>query len=432
MSALHALLRSDLKTLLVTCVWLFVCLQYVAPYFILLPIALIPKFGVGLYRKITTMIDIPGRGALLCIPFSWCGARVHFQGMSALRALRDSGGSGLVLSTHCSRIDWLIGLWMGDHLGIRTGFVAEATIALLPLLGWSRFLMGDIFITRAFDKDRTRIEKNIQSFHRDGVRRLMFVAPEGFVADPGSKVGDEYIPKCDEFMKAEGRAPLTHLLTPRYKGMSVFHKHARDGVISVAMAYVEDAQFDGKGKLVGGTNASKGLRDPARTVPDLHSIFRGGLSVLIQGGKVTIGQDETKIKSQLLDDQAFKDAMLRRLDETGEFFDVQKMNDYYAGTVSPAEDLAISHLWLNLTLLGQTTISVGALTLGLRVTVLGACQYIVYVILGILCLHGGTHYAARLLTGVESRESICGETAIKAVIELVSSIHKPKKKQKAA
>ncbi len=68
----------------------------------------------------------------------------------------------------------------------------------------------------------------------------------GFIADPGSAIGEKYIPECEAFMQVRtsplrsaadakgtrtlthpsapsarmqsmGRAPLTHVLTPRYK-----------------------------------------------------------------------------------------------------------------------------------------------------------------------------------------------------------------------
>ena len=36
----------------------------------------------------------------------------------------------------------------------RVGFVAEVTTALMPIIGWSRYLLGDILLQRAFHKDR--------------------------------------------------------------------------------------------------------------------------------------------------------------------------------------------------------------------------------------------------------------------------------------
>lgn len=47
-----------------------------------------------------------------------------------------------------------------------------------------------------------------------------------------------------------------------------------------------------------------------------------------------------------------------------------------------------------------------------------------YVVCGIACLHGSTHYGARLLTGSGSMESLCGETAIKAALGLCISAFK--------
>ena len=55
-----------------TSIWLMQCLAYFLPLFLLLPVALIPKFGVTLYRKITGVYDHYGRLTVMAIPFSWC------------------------------------------------------------------------------------------------------------------------------------------------------------------------------------------------------------------------------------------------------------------------------------------------------------------------------------------------------------------------
>ena len=92
------------------------------------------------------------------MPYSWSGTKVYVENYDAFLRLKQRGNA-VFLSTHCSRIDWLIGVYLcaldwPDTA--RVGFVAEATTALMPVIGWSRMLFGDIVITRAFHKDGTR------------------------------------------------------------------------------------------------------------------------------------------------------------------------------------------------------------------------------------------------------------------------------------
>ena len=103
----------------------------------------------------------------MCIPFSWCSSTLHIQNYDGFEQLKGKGNA-LLLATHCSRIDWLVGEYLG-MLGdrpARVNFVAEATIGLMPVIGWTRVLFGDILVTRAFHKDGPRIAANIEGFHK--------------------------------------------------------------------------------------------------------------------------------------------------------------------------------------------------------------------------------------------------------------------------
>ena len=308
--------ESHLVVVTLLAIWLVTLLQYLVPMILLLPIALVPFIGKTLYRHVTGIYDGIARLSTLVPVFSWCGLQVAVDGYSNFVELK-SRGNAVMLSTHCSRVDWLIGLFLGsvgEHWS-RIGFVAEATTALMPIIGWSRLLFGDIFVTRAFHKDGPRIENNIDTFHRSGVDRLIFLAPEGFIADPGTSIGEAYIEDCDVFMNKIGRVrasacpparptcrrtdrsillaltalslgcaqpPMTHLLTPRYKGMQYFVKHAPKNVGSCCMAFVtEHPVIDPDTGIVrGGVNQTRRLRSAERSVPDLHTVFKGGVRAL--------------------------------------------------------------------------------------------------------------------------------------------------------
>ena len=302
--------ESRVVVVLLTSIWLVTVLQYITPLLLLSPVACIPFVGVAVYRTLTSHYDRWFRLGTFAVPISWCGLKVYFErkGHGEFVDLK-AVGNALVLSTHCSRIDYMVGAWVTavDGVQARIGFVAEATAALMPIQGWWRVLLGDIFVTRAFHHDGPRIQANIDSFHKTGTERLIFLAPEGFIANPHDPVGDQYISDCDTFMKGQGRAPMTHLLTPRYKGMQHFLKHAPTNVGACAMAFVTGHPTIDKrsGSVVGGIHATHSLSDPRRSIPDLHSVFAGGLAVFVKYHDLRIAQDlaPEELKEALIADQ---------------------------------------------------------------------------------------------------------------------------------
>lgn len=181
MGLFRAIRESQLVVMFLTMLWFFVVCQYFIPLIIMLPIGLIPKVGVTWYRKASGWWDSWSRVAVMCIPFSWCMPPLHLVNSSVVTTLK-SKGNALLLSTHCSRVDWLMGVYMGtlhrqwgqtlaQDPWARIGFVAEMTIGLMPVIGWARVLFGDILVARAFHHDRPRIEKNINEFHKSGITR---------------------------------------------------------------------------------------------------------------------------------------------------------------------------------------------------------------------------------------------------------------------
>ena len=86
---------------------------------------------------------------------------------------------------------------------VRVGFCAEFTTMLMPIFGWSRGLFGDIFLRRTFHRDGPRILDNIKSFQEAKVDRVIFLAPEGAIVDPGVEKDAEYVQQCQSAMQME-------------------------------------------------------------------------------------------------------------------------------------------------------------------------------------------------------------------------------------
>mmetsp|Transcript_19036 Transcript_19036/g.24836 ORF Transcript_19036/g.24836 Transcript_19036/m.24836 type:complete len:412 (+) Transcript_19036:85-1320(+) len=387
-----------------------------------LPISFIPGYGVHWYRQLSGAYDVHwGRHSCLSIPFSWCACRIYINDFEFLMKFKEKG-DGLLLSTHCSRVDWLLAVYVGmvGRSQVRVGFVAEVTTALMPIIGWSRYLLGDILLQRAFHKDRPRILDNINNFHKSKVERVLFLAPEGTIADPG--IDEEYVKACEQFMISDGRKPLTHLLTPRYKGMSAFVLHSPNNVASCAMTFVTGhPEVDEKtGAMIGGVKHSLSMSNPDRMIPDLHTIFRGGMAAFVNIHTLKLyneGSDEIdeagakKIREQLIQDQILKDGWMRTFEETGKFPGIKSASDW---TLFPA-----LHFRMNATLIVHTLVTIKTSAWLFSCSDMKVVHAIIGIILLAFAIHGGSHKIGQWTTDGRSRESLVGETAIKAFLNVV-------------
>ncbi|EJK77217.1 hypothetical protein THAOC_00965, partial [Thalassiosira oceanica] len=113
---------------------------------------------------------------------------------------------------------------------VRVGFVCEALIQFMPLIGWYRRLVArDIFVWRSFKKDSPTIKENISEFHAAGEKRMLFLSPEGVVVDFSQKDID-YIRSCRQFCVKNSFSPFDYILTPRYKGSMCLLQQVEDNV----------------------------------------------------------------------------------------------------------------------------------------------------------------------------------------------------------
>jgi len=403
-----------LKVYFLASVWLSVAFLYFLWQLPLLVLHVIPDGGAT-YKRACTHYDRFVQPAILAVPFSWCGFRVWCCTPSQLKEVPRCGSS-VFMTNHHSRVDWLVGLLMGSILGppVRVGFCAEFTTMLMPIFGWSRGLFGDIFLRRTFHRDEKRIRSNIRSFKDASVDRVLFLAPEGAIVDPGVAKDAEYVAQCDKFMGDHGRQPLKYLLTPRYKGMQLVAKHNPRGIFSVTMAFVckdtDAVKVDPlTGQASGGCLCSRPLDDPARVIPDLHTIFRGGLHCFthilhVDGDRLKETSPGSEVRDALLDDYARKDALLHTFRETGSF----GCEDQYM--------LPVRHVRMNATVLFMTGWTGLFLKLGLGWSLRVVCRRVGVSFFMLFLLHAFTHIHAERISGA-SRESLLFETVIKMLMQ---------------
>jgi len=269
------------------------------PVYILYAIGLLPQ---TLYLKITTAIINFTTPIVFFMPMVCSGTKLYCNDIQLLIECNQT--NSLLLANHGSRIDWMVGMFVGfsRYLAnqtcerIRVGFVCEAIISFMPIIGWYRKLVAhDIFVWRSFKQDAPTIKQNINEFHNSRERRMIFLSPEGVVVDFGEKDQD-YIHACRTFAADQGYKPFDYVLTPRYKGSMCLLQQTRKEsgpVVSICVAYVRD------GKLL-----NKSLLSPERCVPDIYTLNAGvggsPVDIYIHLKRMDIAQEEEDPKKFMM------------------------------------------------------------------------------------------------------------------------------------
>lgn len=278
------------------------------------PLYLIRPFSVSAFQWCTTQLIYWTTPIVLAASFSWCGTRVYINDKDLME--RSKMTNLLALANHGSRVDWLIGMYVGYcGYAIRVGFLCEWLIKYLPLIGWYRnWVCEDLFLVRSFKQDKEYIVRRLRDFKDNCVNLMILLAPEGVIVDKG-EAAMSYVQACNDFCKEQGYPAFEYVLTPRYKGMTCLQEHVSAGgtIISCTMAFRQ-----------GGKLLNEKLRSEDRVVPDLYSTFAGvgGDRTRVDMFITELPQFETGpeyIKKALMDDYHFKDTKLKEMHSTGEF-----------------------------------------------------------------------------------------------------------------
>ena len=153
------------------------------PVFLLHKMHILPK---RLYLAITTAVIHWTTPIVFFMPLVFSGSKVYCNDLALLEEAKSK--NSLLLSNHGSRIDWMVGMFVGFSRRlsvkacerIRVGFVCEALIQFMPIIGWYRKLVcHDIFVWRSFLRDGPTIVANINDFHNAEEARMLFLSPEG-------------------------------------------------------------------------------------------------------------------------------------------------------------------------------------------------------------------------------------------------------------
>ena len=224
----------------------------------------------SLFRKYMTALINYTTPIVVNLPMILSGSTLHCDSMDYYMNKVKQQNS-LMLANHGSRIDWMIGMYVGyiktaTSPRSRVGFVCERVIQLMPLIGWYRRLVcEDVFVDRSFKIDSINIALNLNDFHKTQTERMLYLSPEGVVVDYGER-DQKYIANCREFCKEQGYEPFDYVLTPRYKGQTILVDHIKGGgtITSICTAFVKN------GKLLNCEMSSE-----ERSIPDIYTLCAG-------------------------------------------------------------------------------------------------------------------------------------------------------------
>jgi len=298
----------------------FLCVNVMFDLFVAgIPIYLLNMIGIlpsQAFFKLTTLITNWTTPIVYGIPMVISGTKVYIDNVDILNSAKER--DSLLLANHGSRIDWMVGMMighltkLGKHPGerCRVGFVCEALIQMMPLIGWYRkIICNDIFVWRSFDKDAPTIKKNISSFKRYNEQRMLFLSPEGVIVDHDEK-DMKYILQCRQFSINNGYTPFEYVLTPRYKGTTcLLDQIDGDGpFVSACLVFVRD------GKLL---NCK--LLSPNRVIPDIYDLNQGiagkPVSIYVHVRMMEIkNDDQFDAKARLMEEYKWKDSILKEWD----------------------------------------------------------------------------------------------------------------------
>ncbi len=384
------------------------------PLFFLKSIRVVPS---KIYFNLMTILINWTTPIVYGIPMVFSGTKVYIDNIDII--IESKRNNSLLLANHGSRVDWMVAMFIGhlnklsneesSHSTCRVGFVCEALIQMMPLIGWYRkIICDDIFVWRSFDKDEGTIRGNIASFHQCEEQRMLFLSPEGVVVDHGEK-DMEYVHQCRQFCIDYGMKPFEYVLTPRYKGTKCLLDQVRskdggkNGIISSAcLVFIRD------GKLL---NCK--LLSSERIIPDIYDLNQGiagrpiSIYVHVRRQNGLDGEHKFDAKARLMEEYAWKDSILSQWDKLLQKDIPQDGGAKFTFVETDKKEVLMSHLY-HLILMVSILSSLNMMQQFTKV-----CQCI---FLSVSITH-----TLGWLVNKSSMESVPFETGIKALVTFLMS-----------
>jgi len=178
-------------------------------------------------------------GHLVCLADWWGGSRLTMHCSEEFHrrvAGRAFTGRSLIVLNHHTELDWLYCWQFADRCGLLGGCraLAKKVLQYLPIIGWSSWFSGDVYLSRSWEKDQITVKEKIAALEEQPEPSMLFVFPEGTRLTPGK------LEASREFAASRGLPLLSHHLVPRTKGFSLVASHMKGTLVDLTFVQGAD------------------------------------------------------------------------------------------------------------------------------------------------------------------------------------------------
>lgn len=187
-----------------------------------------------LYREINAKVVLLNWTMLICLAERWANVKLRLFGDADVYATLGTR-KAICMLNHASDLDWLFGWLIADKFSVLglTKCVLKSDLRLVPVLGWSWWLVEYIFLRRDWENDRahmTRCFRTLDDFHLPYWMVIFCEGTRFTVAKHAQSVA---------YCLKAGLKPLKHLLYPRVKGFQLMRAqlHTAEDLLHVTFAF---------------------------------------------------------------------------------------------------------------------------------------------------------------------------------------------------
>lgn len=170
----------------------------------------------------------------------------------------------------------------------------------IPLFGWACAMMGQVFLKRDWDKDKTKLKETFDFLVESKLPVHLVVFCEG------TRITDKKRNETIEFARKKGIEPTSQVLLPRTRGFCAIVNHMRNSHIK----YVYDFTI--------------GYVDGPIRMRDLLFSSVSGRKVLLNVKRIAIAQipqEDEKVQQWLMNRFRRKDKLIANMRENRKFQD---------------------------------------------------------------------------------------------------------------
>ncbi|KAI1292490.1 1-acyl-sn-glycerol-3-phosphate acyltransferase delta [Halotydeus destructor] len=191
----------------------------------------IRPFNLGLYRSIIGFLNWSSFGQLVLLLEWYAGSKIRINFADAISESKFRNEDSIILANHSFGLDWVWVTYFLERLGLFgvTKLVVKNSLKYLPVLGFSWYLSGCLFLARDFKKDAEYMKKTLSM--SQGTNIQFFLFPEG------TRFSKDKLISSNRYAQENGLPKMKYHLQPKSRGLIQMLKHLSDNNNAVPTIY---------------------------------------------------------------------------------------------------------------------------------------------------------------------------------------------------